>query len=155
MNYDLPTSVEIGGESYAVRSDYRAILDICAAMSDVELNTQEKSIVALSIFYPDLEKIPSEGMREALERCFWFINWGGQPENRQQPKLVDWEQDFPYIPLYNLYLLLTSVSSTSVSFDIDRCRTVAGCFGVDALDIPLPGFFHIWHKCRESHAFNG
>lgn len=60
------------------------------------------------------------------------------------------------LPLYNLYLLLTSVSSsTSVSFDIDRCRTVAGCFGVDALDIPLPGFFHIWHKCRESHAFNG
>ena len=60
------------------------------------------------------------------------------------------------VPLYNLYLLLTSVSSsTSVSFDIDRCRTVAGCFGVDALDIPLPGFFHIWHKCRESHAFNG
>ena len=97
MNYDLPTSVEIGGESYAVRSDYRAILDICAAMSDVELNTQEKSIVALSIFYPDLEKIPSEGMREALERCFWFINCGGQPENLQQPKLVDWEQDFPYI----------------------------------------------------------
>ena len=95
MNYDLPTSVEIGGESYAVRSDYRAILDICAAMSDVELNTQEKAIVALSIFYPDLEKIPSEGMREALER--WFINCGGQPENRQQPKLVDWEQDFPYI----------------------------------------------------------
>ena len=80
MNYDLPASVEIGGESYAVRSDYRAILDICAAMSDVELNTQEKSIVALSIFYPDLEKIPSEGMREALERCFWFINCGGQPE---------------------------------------------------------------------------
>ena len=97
MNYDLPASVEIGGESYAVRSDYRAILDICAAMSDVELNTQEKAIVALSIFYPDLEKIPSEGMREALERCFWFINCGGQPENRQQPKLVDWEQDFPYI----------------------------------------------------------
>ena len=72
----------------------------------------------------------------------------GQPDGNQRLN-----QD---IPLYNLYLLLTSVSSsTSVSFDIDRCRTVAGCFGVDALDIPLPGFFHIWHKCRESHAFNG
>ena len=143
MNYDLPASVEIGGESYAVRSDYRAILDICAAMSDVELNTQEKAIVALSIFYPDLEKIPSEGMREALERCFWFINCGGQPENRHQ--LTDGNGSVTGMRsekgqlIFNASLTLTfsdsSLTGVSGTFlpALDEVRRTDGLDAVDAL----------------------
>ena len=53
MNYGLPKSVEIQGTDYDIRSDYRDILTICAALSDVELNDQEKAYVVLDVFYPD------------------------------------------------------------------------------------------------------
>lgn len=98
MIYDLPKSLEIQGVEYEVRSDYRAILDILIALSDPELDEQDKAIVALQIFYPDYDEIPVEALPEAVKRCFWFINGG---EEEQQPakalRLMDWEQDFKFI----------------------------------------------------------
>lgn len=52
MMYDLPKSVEVGGCVYEIRSDYRAVLDICAALSDPELSDDERGLVTLTIFYP-------------------------------------------------------------------------------------------------------
>ena len=96
-NDGLPVRVEVGGAEYGICSDYRAILDICAALSDPELTGQEQSAAALEIFYPDIEDMPPEHYREALDRLLWFLNGGSTPEDRKTPKLVDWEQDFPYI----------------------------------------------------------
>lgn len=93
----LPTSVEVGGVGYEIRSDYRAVLDICAALSDPELDGQEKAAVALTIFYPDAADMPPEHWQEAVESCLRFINGGGEEPSRKAPRLVDWEQDFPYI----------------------------------------------------------
>ena len=94
----LPTSVEVSGTDYDVRSDYRAILDICTALSDADLSDEDKPLVALDIFYPRLQDMPQERYEEAVKRCFWFINCGdAQQENRPSPRLVDWEQDFKYI----------------------------------------------------------
>ena len=39
----LPTSVDIDGTEYEIRSDYRAALDICMAMADAELDEQDKA----------------------------------------------------------------------------------------------------------------
>lgn len=98
MNFSLPTSVEIQGTEYAIRSDYRCILEICTAVSDPELSNDEKVFAALTIFYPDFEEMPPDCIQEAIERCFWFINGGEtEPDKRKAPKLVDWEQDFQYI----------------------------------------------------------
>lgn len=97
MMYDLPTSVEVYGTSYEIRSDYRAILDICAAISDAELNDQDKATVVLEIFYPGLEEMPSEHYQEAIRQCFWFISCGDEEKGRKNPKLMDWEKDFKYI----------------------------------------------------------
>ena len=36
-NNGLPTRMEVGGVEYEIETDYRAILDICAAISDPEL----------------------------------------------------------------------------------------------------------------------
>lgn len=93
----LPTSVEVGGAEYEIRSDYRAILDICAALSDPELDGQERATVALTIFYPAMETIPPGHYEEAVEKCLRFISGGGESSPRKAPKLVDWEQDFQYI----------------------------------------------------------
>lgn len=96
--YDLPTSLEVGGTEYEIRSDYRAILDICIALSDVNLSEQDKAIVAITIMYPAFEEMPQEHYAEALQKCFWFINCGGdEGATRKGPKLMDWKQDFQYI----------------------------------------------------------
>lgn len=94
----LPTSVEVGGAVYQIRSDYRAALDICAALSDPELDGQERSFVALTIFYPDFADMPAEHYEEAVRQCMRFLDGGGEEAKRQNgPRLVDWEQDFSYI----------------------------------------------------------
>lgn len=97
MMYDLPKSLVVCGSEYEIRSDYRAVLDICAALSDNELNDQEKAVTALDIFYPSFAEMPPEHYQEALERCFWFIDCGEDQRDQKAPKLVDWEQDFKYI----------------------------------------------------------
>ena len=99
MIYDLPTSLSVCGAEYEIRSDFRAVLDIIIALNDVELTDNEKMLVALSIFYPEFDEMPSEHCREALRQCFWFIN-GGKEEPQEQErhiKLMDWEQDFQYL----------------------------------------------------------
>ena len=93
----LPASVEVGGAEYAVRSDYRAVLDICAALSDPELDGRERAVVALTIFYPDCGDIPPEHWQEAVDQCLRFISGGEESAPRRAPKLVDWEQDFQHI----------------------------------------------------------
>lgn len=98
MMYDLPKSLTVCGSEYEIRSDYRAVLDICTALSDHELDEQEKALVALDIMYPGFSDMPYEHYQEAVRQCFWFINCGSE-ENQTQPapKLVDWEHDFKYI----------------------------------------------------------
>lgn len=98
MIYELPTGIDIQGIVYKIRSDYRAILDICMALSDPELDDQEKAVVALTIFYPDIEDMPTEHYRDALDACFHFIDCDSEDGQTQKvPKLMDWEQDFRYI----------------------------------------------------------
>ena len=98
MEYTLPKTVSVGGREYSIRSDYRAILDICEALTDPELTNEEKAEVLLYIFYPDLADIPVEDWQEAAKQCVWFINCGeNERHQRSAPKLMDWSQDFRYI----------------------------------------------------------
>lgn len=98
MNYELPTCIELGGVEYTIRCDYRAALDICAALSDIDLTEQERSFAALTIFYPDFPSIPQEYYGQAVDRLVWFLNCGDENSaTRKAPKLMDWRQDFPLI----------------------------------------------------------
>lgn len=98
MRYDLPTTVEVNGTGYAVRSDYRAILDIIEAVSDPEFSESDKAETMLDIFYPGFAEMPTSDYEEAVKRCVWFINCGEEhKEEKRAPKLMDWQQDFPLI----------------------------------------------------------
>lgn len=99
MIYDLPKSLIVCGEEYEIRTDFREILDIMEILNDVEIKDKERGFLALLYFYPDLENMPPESYKEALEQCFWFLNGGKQDEQtgRKPPRLMDWEQDFQYI----------------------------------------------------------
>ena len=96
--FDLPVSVEVDGKEYAIRSDFRAALDICVALNDPELSHEEKLITALVIFYSDFDSLPINSYEEAIKKCFWFINGGDQySETTNKHNLVDWKKDFAYI----------------------------------------------------------
>ena len=98
MNFYLPTSVEVGGIVRNIQTDYRAALDMCVALSDPELNNQDKAYALLTIFYPDWEEIEPKDYQEAIDRCLWFLNGGSDEQNTAKaPKLMDWEQDFQMI----------------------------------------------------------
>lgn len=97
MNYTLPKTVALGDEDWEIRSDYRPILDICAALSDPDLSKEEKLYCALAIFYPGFDSLPAELYEEAAKACFWFIRCGHDDPSKTAPKLIDWEQDFLYI----------------------------------------------------------
>ena len=96
--YSLPTSVEVNGTEYTIQSDYRAVLDILTALSDADLSNQDKAEAALKIFYPDFEEMPASDYQEALNQCFRFIDRGQEPkEQKKQPVVMSWEQDFDMI----------------------------------------------------------
>lgn len=97
--YDLPKTLTVCGTEYEICSDYREVLDVIEILNDPELDQQEKAMGALLFFYPQFEDMPYAHFREALRKCFWFIN-GGKDEEQAKKKpvrLVDWEQDFSCI----------------------------------------------------------
>ena len=53
MSYGLPKSVEISGQSFAVRYDFRVILTIFEVLDDEELSDEERAYTALRLFFVD------------------------------------------------------------------------------------------------------
>lgn len=90
--WELPTTVEVAGRSFAIRSDFRAVLDALAALTDPDLTQQEQYIACLQILYPRWKELPDANA--ALRAAFTFINEGKEDEQQGfHPRLVDWEQD--------------------------------------------------------------
>lgn len=89
----LPTSLEISGKEYEIRSDYRVALTIFEALEDTELADYEKAEVVIQCLYVD--DIPEEVKQEALEKAVWFLDCGDEPEQNHIKKkpLYSWEQD--------------------------------------------------------------
>ncbi len=69
MMYDLPTSVEIEDTAYEIRSDYRAALDICAALGPVPLG-RGPGACDTRYLYPGFADMPPEHYQEAIRQCF-------------------------------------------------------------------------------------
>ena len=93
MIYDLPTTVEFGGRTWEINTDYRDILNILMAFEDEELTPQEKAFVCLYNFYVNFEEIPKECVQEAYEKAMEFIDHGNGDDNGKKPRTMDWEQD--------------------------------------------------------------
>lgn len=97
MNFSLPKTLSVAGEETPIRWECRDILTVLSAASDPELTQAEKALAALVIFYPQVESIPREALPEAAEQMNRFIDGGQQPQSQTGPRLMDWEQDFPWI----------------------------------------------------------
>lgn len=96
MGYGLPKSVEINGQNFSIRYDFRVILTIFEVLDDEELSDEERAYTVLKLFFVDFDNIPDYDL--AIERMFWFINGGKTPnDKKKEPELVDWEKDFQLI----------------------------------------------------------
>lgn len=93
IGYELPTSLNIRGVDYNIRTDFRAVIDILIAMNDSDLDERCKSVVMLMILYPDYKKIPLEHLEEACKKACEFIDCGQKDDGKNHPKTIDWEQD--------------------------------------------------------------
>ena len=109
--WEFPTSLNVGGIDYEIRTDYRVILDLFSALSDPELKDENEQITAymqskviMQIMYPDCDNIPAEHIQEALNKVSEFIDMGIS-DDRKKPKTMDWNQDAPIlIPAINKVL---------------------------------------------------
>ena len=97
MIYDLPTTVEFGGQEWKIRTDYRDVLNVLTAFEDVELTDEEKAYVCLYNIYEDFERIPKELIQQAFDKAVEFIDRGQHDKIKQQRKTMDWVQDAPIL----------------------------------------------------------
>ena len=85
----LPMSLNVAGEEYPIRTDYRVILTIFAAFNDPNLNDREKITICLNCLY----KVIPDDCEEAMKQAMWFIDGAELPGNGSSARLMDWEQD--------------------------------------------------------------
>ena len=97
--WEFPTSLNICGVDYEIRTDYRAVLDLLTALNDPELEDEDKNVTAymqsqviLQIMFPNCDEIPAEHIQEALDKVAEFIDMGISDDSKK-PKTMDWEQD--------------------------------------------------------------
>lgn len=95
--WELPTSIVVGGISYDIRTDFRAILDILKTFNDPDYENDEKWIVALTILFINFDDMPPNDYEEAMEKTIEFIDMGIKDDGKQKPHTMDWEQDAPVI----------------------------------------------------------
>ena len=93
--WELPTSLEIGGVGFPIRTDFRDVLYLMGIFADPEYEPDEKAAICLRVLYENWENIPDEQYQLALEAAIGFID-GGMPDSggkQKRPRTVDWEQD--------------------------------------------------------------
>ena len=101
--FELPTSIQIDGQSYNIRNkgDYRTIIDCFSALQDVELSKTERVYASLIIFYEDVNDIEDiallfgDNITEAVEKMYSFFNCNQPQEDTltSHYNLVDWDKD--------------------------------------------------------------
>lgn len=93
----LPTTLDVNGSSFNIRTDFRVALLIFQAFNDPDLSIHEQGRVMLECLYENPSEIPINDFEEAYKKAIWFLDGGStssQESNQKKPKKVmDWEQD--------------------------------------------------------------
>lgn len=87
----LPKQLEVDGEMYDIRTDYRNCLLILEAFNDPDNSLEIAYEVMLSVMY---KKMPYD-VNEAIEKAVWFLNCGNSLKNDKtsEKPVYDWEKD--------------------------------------------------------------
>ena len=91
MTFDLPKSVEVGENTYQIRTDFRTILEIFVMLDDPDLSDADKTEALLRIFY--VNRPPEAEL--ALQAFTDFVDpRHGSQGKKPSGRLIDWSQDF-------------------------------------------------------------
>lgn len=98
--WELPKSVWANGHEYAIRTDFRAVLDLLTALSDKDMqgqNEREKNYIQCElirrIMFENPDELLPEDMQEAFNGVVRFIDMEIEPSDKKSPRIMDWEQD--------------------------------------------------------------
>ena len=102
-HWELPTSISVNNTEYAIRTDYRAVMDLLTAFSDKEMlgeSEEETNIIrallVLNILF--IDEVKPEDQNEAIKKAIEFIDMGIESSRDvKKPTLMDWDQDAPLI----------------------------------------------------------
>ena len=93
----LPTTLNVQGQCYKIRSDYRNILRIFEAFADDDYSDQEKLLICLKRIYVGFNTIPQQGYEEAYKQAYWFINCDQIKESTPPLRTFNWIKDAPIL----------------------------------------------------------
>ncbi len=79
----LPDTVNVRGQKYEIRTDFRIAMMFEILMQDDSIRPQDKTKKALSLFYPE---IPPD-LKKATDAMLWFYKCGKE-DNPQRKKLA-------------------------------------------------------------------
>ena len=90
----LPQTLKVCNNDYAIRSDFRDVLKIIAAYNDKDLSDQEKVFVCMNRIYKDLDKMPKDKdtYAAAFKAATEFMECR-LSSDKPSPKVVNWEKD--------------------------------------------------------------
>ena len=73
--WDFPTSLNVGGIDYEIRTDYRAVLDVLTALNDPDLTDADDTMTAymqsqviMQIMFPNYEEKSINQIKKQLEK---------------------------------------------------------------------------------------
>jgi hypothetical protein len=91
---EFPTAIEIDGEQYEIRTDFKSSLRTILAFEDPELTPDEMQQILIVNLYI---RIP-ENMEEAVKKGIKFLNCGNDDvESRVSSRLYSFSQDANFI----------------------------------------------------------
>ena len=89
----LPTSLEVGGKDWEIRSDFRNILCVFEALEDDGLTDSEKLYVTLLRIYVNFEGMPQSLYKEAYEQASKFMECHERGKDKSKHRLINWQKD--------------------------------------------------------------
>ncbi|MCD8047113.1 MAG: bacteriophage Gp15 family protein [Clostridiales bacterium] len=110
--WELPTSLTVGGRSWDIRWDYRAVIDILRHFGDPEYEEDEQAEIMLDILYVDYASMPEALKEEAAQKAVSFIDMDIPEDKKPSRRLMDWEQDAPLIVTGVNHVLNTEIRTT-------------------------------------------
>ena len=88
----LPTVLEVNGNTYEIRTDFRDILRIIAAFNDDDLTDRDKCYVLMATIYKNVRDIPAEDTVAAYDAAISFMECSPR-EDAPSPRVINWEKD--------------------------------------------------------------
>ncbi|MBQ8298157.1 MAG: hypothetical protein IJX77_10295 [Ruminococcus sp.] len=121
----LPLSLEVCGNLFAIDADFRNVLRIFEAFGDKNLTKEEKAYICIKRLYK--ADIPADYLEEAVKKAYWFCDGGDIPKSEpEKVKTIDWNHDG--------HILFPAVSKAAGTADIRSLSflhwwTFLGLFG--------------------------